>query len=486
MSAEKTTTSGAKPPDAATTLAGYIANARFEDLPARTVEVTKQDILDTLGCCIAGSTAAAAQEVLELGREFAGTPQSTVIAFGDRIPAPMAAFINATMGHALDFDDTHDKAVLHVGPASVSAALAVSERAGKIDGRTLITAIALGNEVICRMGLATKIPLQQGGWMFSPLYGYFGAAASAGKILGLSQEQIINAFGIAYCQAAGNLQVNIDDEHALTKRMQIGFASKGGLMAALLAQKGLTGARNSMEGRWGLYNLHHRGEYYRAALVDGLGTVFESGNLSFKPYSCCRQIHAHVDAALKLRRDHDLKPSDIREVTIFVNTDPHWLCHPLELRRHPLEEVHAQFSIPYSVAVALTKGKVLIDDFRPAALKDEAVARVAEKVIPKFDPSLPTRIIPPARMEILTRDGAKLTAEVVDAKGHPNNPMSWEELGAKFRDCVAHSAQPLPAENVARALALCASLEESRDPTELARLLVPKASDPRVERVRAN
>jgi 2-methylcitrate dehydratase PrpD len=461
------------PQDAAFDLARNVVETSFGQLPSKAVELTKQDILDTLGTTLAGSTAAAARELIELGREFGGAPQSTVISYGDHVPAPTAAFINASMGHALDFDDTHDKAVLHVGPATISAALAVAERSGGIDGKSFITAVALGADVICRMGLATKIPLQQGGWMFSPLYGYFGATVGAAKILGLDQEQLINAFGIAYCQAAGNLQVNIDDEHALTKRLQIGFASKAGVMSALLAQKGLTGARHSMEGRWGIYNLHHRGQYERSALVNGLGEVFEIANLSFKPYSCCRQIHAHIDAALELRREHAIQPDQIAAVTIVVNTDPHWLCHPLELRRRPLEEVHAQFSIPYSVAVALAHGKVLIKDYTLAALKDEAVLRLADKVTPKYDPSLPTRVIPPARMEIALKDGRSLTAEVVDAKGHPNNPMSWGELAEKFRDCASYSAQPIPEANIKKTIDLCRHLEDLRDVSELARLLAP-------------
>jgi len=464
-----------KAQDAAYAFAKTVADVHFASLPPKAVELTKQDVLDTMACAIAGSTFAGGKELIELGREFGGTRESTVLAFGDKLPAPMAAFINASMGHALDLDDTHDKAVLHVGPAVVSAALAVAERSGRVDGKSLITAVALGADMVCRMGLATKIPLQKGGWMFSPLYGYFGAAAAAGSILGLNQEQMINAFGIAYCQAAGNLQVNIDDEHALTKRLQIGFASKGGTMAALLAQKGLTGARNSMEGRWGIYNLQHRGEYDRAALIDRLGQDFEVANLSFKPYACCRQIHAHIDAALQLRREHGLKPDDIQAVTLYVNTDPHWLCAPLDLRRRPKEEVHAQFSIPYSVAVALAYGKVLIKDYMQRSLGDENVLRIADRITPQYDPSLPTRVIPPAKMEIRTKDGRTLTAQVVDAKGHPNNPMSWDELGDKLRDCASYSAQPVNDEALQRVMELCRHLEDVRDVRSLTTLLAPSA-----------
>lgn len=468
-------TASTKRPDAAFALAANVERTRYENLPAKAIEVTKQDILDTLGCMIAGSTAEAAREVVELGREFGGTPEASIVGFGDRLPSHMAAFINGTLGHALDLDDCHDKGITHVGPQTIAAALAVAEsgRAGRVDGKTFIAAIAVGADVIARMALATKIPLQQSGWMFSPLYGYFGATAAASRILGLNQEQIINAFGIAYCQAAGNLQVNIDDEHALTKRLQIGFGCKAGVMSSLLACKGLTGARNSMEGRWGLYNLIHRGEYYREALVDELGQRYEIANISFKPYSCCRQIHAHIDAALRLRQEHGLRPADIRAVTIFVNTDPHWLCDPLPLRRRPPSVVVAQFSIPYSVAVALHNGKVVIEDFNKPARHPESVYQLADRVTPRHDASLPTRIIPPARMEILTADGRRLTTEVVDAKGHPNNPLSWNELAEKFRDCNLHSVHPLDSSAITRVVDTCRHLEDLDDIGKLAALVAP-------------
>ena len=457
--------------DAAFAIAKTVAKLTFDDLSPKAVDLTKQTILDTLGCAVAGSTAAAAPEIIALGREFGGAAQSSIIAYGDKLPAPTAAFINATISHARDFDDTHDKAVLHVGSAAVSAALAMAERVGKVDGKAFITAVCLGGDLVSRMGLATKIPLHDGGWMFSPLYGYFGAMVAAGKILGLSEEQFINAFGIAYCQAAGNLQVNIDDEHALSKRLQIGFAAQGGVMAAMLAQKGLTGARHSLEGRWGMYNLFHKGHYDRNELLNDLGKRYETENLSFRPFACNRQAHGHVDAALQLRREYNLRPDDIEAVTVFVHSEPHFLCAPLALRRHPEQIVHAQNSIPYSVAVALTNGKVLISDYEPAALKDPAVNRMADKVTPKVDPSLPTRIIPPARVEVVTRDGRKLAVEVVYAKGHPNKPMSWDELKDKFRDCATHSAAPLKSGNMEKAIEMCASLEDVRDVSQLARLL---------------
>ena len=465
-----------KQQDAAFAVARNAVNARFENIPSGAVDVTKKDILDTLGCCIAGSTAAAGKEVMELGREWGGKPESTIVAFGDKLPSHMAAFINGTMAHALDFDDTHDKATLHVGPAVVSATLAMAERVGKIDGKIFITAVAVGADLICRMGLATKRPLHEGGFMFTPLYGYFGAAAAAGKILGLDEGKIVNAFGIAYAQAAGNLQVNIGDEHALTKRLQVGFASKGGVMSALLSQKGLTGAQNSMEGRFGLFNLYQQGKYDRDILLQGLGKEFEVANLSLKPYSCCRQIHAHIDAALQLKRDHNINPDDIESITVYINEKAgKALCEPLELRRAPVEEVHAQFSIPYNVGVAFARGKVVVRDLKKESLKDPEVLAITKKITPEVDPSIPDRanMAPETAIQIVMKDGTKLKSKDTSTpKGHPDNPMSFEELAEKFRDCASHSAEPLQKGNLEKAIDLCAKLEKVDDVRQVVRLLV--------------
>ncbi|MFC1967617.1 MmgE/PrpD family protein [Chloroflexota bacterium] len=464
-----------KQQDAAFDLAQNVIKTRFEDLPPEAIEATKNDILDTLGVGIAGTTAAAAKEVLELGREWGGKPESTIVSFGDKMPSYMAAFINGTMAHGLDFDDNHDKATLHVGPAVVSAAMAIAERVGNIDGKTFSTAVALGADLIIRMGLATKRPLHEGGFMFTPLYGYFGAAAASGKILGLDQGQMVNAFGIAYAQAAGNMQVNVDNEHALTKRLSVGFASKGGVMSALLAQKGLTGAQHSMEGRFGLFNLYQRGEYDRSILLKDLGKVFEIASISFKPYSCCRQIHAFADAARQLKRDYEINPDNIQSITVYINeTAGKALCEPLDLRRAPQEEVFAQFSLPYNVGVALARGKVVINDFTIEAMKDPDVLAITRKITPKVDPALSNRknLSPETAVEILMKDGTVLKSKsTVTPKGHPDNPMSWAELGEKFMDCVSHSAEPLSKGNVEKAIDLCAHLENVSDVSQIVRLL---------------
>ncbi|MFC1967514.1 MmgE/PrpD family protein [Chloroflexota bacterium] len=461
--------------DVAVELAKNIANVNYSDLPAEALEIVKKDILDTVGITIAGSTADGAREVVELGREFGGREDSTLIAYGDKLPVHMASFINSVMAHALDFDDNHDKGMLHVGSAVVPPAFAMAQRLGrKVNGKELITAVALGIDLSCRMAVATKLPIWTSGWMLTSLYGYFGSMAATAKLLGLNDSQIVDAFGISYAQMAGNLQVITDDESALTKRLQVGFSAKGGVMSALLAQKGLTGAQKSLEGRFGLYNLYHQGEYNRDALTKDLGKHFGFIDLGFKPYPCCRPNHPYIDAALQLYRDHHLSPDDIKEIVPIVNRFPHPFCHPLEVKRRPTDIIPAQFSLPYALAVGLLRGKVVVNDFTREALKDEAVFALAEKVTPKLDDSLDIREIPPARIELILKDGRTISSDtVLFAKGNPKNPMTMDDLSEKFRDCASHSVNPLPKENIEEVISKLRNLEDVTDVNEIIQLVVP-------------
>ncbi|MFH1484467.1 MAG: MmgE/PrpD family protein, partial [Chloroflexota bacterium] len=354
---------------------------------------------------------------------------------------------------------------------TVPAAFAIAEQIGRVNGKDFITAVTLGIDVICRLGLANKEgPAGPGGWILTPLYGYFGAAIAAGKLLGLDEVGLINAMGIAYSQAAGNHQC-IDDG-ALTKRMQAGFAAKGGVLAAGMAKKGITGATNSIEGRCGLYRNYHKGDYNPAPLTSELGKKFEVVNLSYKPYPSCRSNHPYVDAALALRREHNIGPDEVVEIIATVNKplDVHPLFHPLEVKRNPRTIVDAQFSVPYNVACALVKGRVVIDDFSETAIRDAAVIGLANKVAPRFDPALARREMTPAMLEIRTKSGTY--SKFIDfAYGHPKNPMDIEAIIEKFRDCANHAAKPLSKANIAKVIELSTKLEELDDVGEIVRLL---------------
>ena len=284
-------------------IAAFVKNfigIKYEDIPAAAVEAVRNEVLDSLATAIGGSMKEGVGELVNLIKEWGGTEQSTIIAYGIRCPAPNAAQVNGTMIHALDYDDGNPSALVHVGCVTVSSCFAVAERVGKTSGKEYMTAIALGADLMSRLSLASRpgSNMLMSGWHPTALYGYLGAAGIAGRLLGLDEDRMTNALGIAYHQCAGNMQCIKDG--AMTKRMGPGLAAKGGITAALMAERGITGAKNALEGEAGLFNVYHGGDYDVRILTSDLGKRFEVENLGFKPYPCCGHTHAFIDATLSL------------------------------------------------------------------------------------------------------------------------------------------------------------------------------------------
>ena len=458
--------------DATFSLARNVARTRYEDIPGNVVEATKKEILDCLGVALAGSSAAGVGELAELVKEWGGSKQSSVICYGLKVPAPNAAQVNATMIHARDYDDAHGGALLHPGVVPVAACFAVAEQKGRVSGKEFIAAVTLSTDLICRLGLATKPEgsLAATGWHFTTLYGFLSAAAAAGRILGLDEDKIVNALGIAYHQCSGNMQSIIDG--ALTKRMGPGFAAKGGITAALMAERGITGAKNSLEGEMGVYNLYHRGDYDAVALTAELGKSFEALNVSTKPYPCCGATHPFIDAALALVSEHDIKAEGIARIIAFHGEGAQLLCDPLEVKQKPRNPVDAQFSIPWTVAVAVVKRKVSIDDFSQVAIKDKDILTVSQKVIPQLDDSLNRRAVEPGRVEIITKGGGVYSKQVDNPLGSPLNPMSFDDCVTKFFDCAAYSVKHIPDEKLGRVVEMIRQLERVTEVVGIIKLLL--------------
>ena len=457
--------------DGSIVLAKYVTGVTYDALPAEVVEAAKKDILDTLGVAIAGSSVPGGREITELVKEWQGKGESTLIMQSIRVPAPFAALVNGTMAHALDFDDAYERAVLHAGVSSVPAAFAVAERIGDVSGKALIAAVTLGIDVTCRLGDASNVDPSEVGFMYTSVYGFFGAAAAAGKLLNLNEEQMLNAFGIAYAQASGNFQAVVDG--ALTKRMQAGFASSGGLMSALMASKGLTGARESLEGQKGLFPVYLQGNYNPEALAADLGQQFAVVDLSFKPYPCCRATHPAIDAALALARDYNIAPEAVDEISVVTGEAARLICEPLEVKQNPRVFVDAQFSIPWMVATALVKGKVTIDDVTPEAITNKRVLAMASRVKPEIDDRIGSgRGTPPAEVRIKMKGTDTVYSKKEDLpKGHPNKPMNWAELCDKFRDCASHGAKALSGDHIQKVIQMITDLERVKDVGEIMKLL---------------
>jgi 2-methylcitrate dehydratase PrpD len=267
--------------DLAYTLVKHIGNTKFEDIPAKAIEGTKRIILDQFAVALAGSTAPGAVEVAQEVIDWGGKAESTVWVYGDKVPVAHAAFANSVMTHGCDYDDTHLPTITHTGVVTVPTAFALAERKGKLGGKKLIAAVNIGIDVLTRLAAGCPHVIKQG-WHATALFGSFAAAATAGRILDLNEEQMLNALGLAYSQASGNGQCVRDG--ALSKRLQPGFAVRAALQGVLLAQRGVTGAHNLFQGDFGLYPVYLRGEYTDRVITAELGKRFEAANIAIKPY----------------------------------------------------------------------------------------------------------------------------------------------------------------------------------------------------------
>lgn len=458
--------------DAASLFTKNFSNVAFEDIPEAVVAITKKEILDTLGVAVAGFAQPGAKELLEMVSDWGGKAESSIIGSKLKVPAPHAAQVNATMAHTRDYDDVHETAVMHPGLVTIMPALAMAELTGGLSGKELIAAVALGVDMICRLGLATRPGISpiQTGWHFTTLYGYPTAALTAGRILKLDEEKMLNAFGIAYHQCSGNGQCVTDG--ALTKRMGPGFAVRGGMTAALMAAKGITGAKNSLEGEQGLYQVYHQGQYDRDILTHDLGRHFEGINVSLKPYPCCRGIHASIDAALAVATKHRIKATDIKDILIATGEANHrLLCTPFAAKVRPRNPVDAQFSIPWGIAAALLKGGVTVADYTPDAIANREMLGLTAKIRTEADSTLNSaRGVEPARVTIAMNNGETFSAQVDRATGSPAQPMSFEDCIGKFKDCTSLAGDWMPERNVEQAIELVATLENVKDIRELIQL----------------
>jgi len=465
--------------DAAFAFASHMVKTKYEDIPHEAIEVTKTDILDGLGVTLAGSsTSPVCRQVAAVAKEIGGKEESTILVYGGKVPCHMAALVNASLVWALNFHDLYDEYCCHPGCVVFPTALAVAERVGEVSGKEFITAYTLGMDVMGRLGRAAYPPVLFRDWAFCGLFtpqvfGYFGAVAVAGRLLGLSEDDMVSAFGLAYCQTAGNWELLYGV--GADKGIWPAFPTSAGVLGALLAQKGIAGPRNSFEGIAGLFKVYFHGEYDAAALTADLGQYFKGVEVSFYAFPCCAMTHAYVVAALRLVNEYRIHSEEVEDITVFVGGKVERLCQPLKDRANPQSMYAAQMSLPFSVAVAVAKGKPRISHFTDEGIKDPDTLRLSSRVSVQSDPGFDRQYgtgISPAKVKITLQDGRVLSSEEKGNRyGHPTNPISKSELIEKFRECASYSAKPLFRSTVDELITLIENPEELDDIREIVRLV---------------
>lgn len=416
-------------------------NTRYGDLAPEVVERTRMAILDTLGASIAGITGEGVAQLTALYADWGGKAEAMALPAGRKLPMPAAALLNGLAGRAWDLDDVHEQNTCHINVNVVPAVLALAEARGPVSGREFIAAVTVGSEMVCRLSAASRISFSETGSSMSYQCGFYGAALAAARLLGLDKDAARHALGIAHARVAGNQQGYVAG--AMTVRLMQGIAVEGGLLSALMAKQGLTGSTEILEGKFGYFPVYHRGKYEREALVEGLGRKWLVMEVSIKPpYPCCKYTHGPIEASAAAMKELGIGANEVERITVKVtNREVHDLvCLSRERKWNPRSLTDAQFSLPFTVAYAAAHGGVDLDTFQPAGLADKAARALLPRVEAELDLSAQGEgrgTFPmPGIVTVRDRRGRSVEKTVVYVKGHPKNPMRYDDVAAKFRLCA--------------------------------------------------
>jgi len=418
---------------AARRLARFVVALEPKDLPAPVAEKARLLALDTLGCCLAAVRYDFGRAARATAERLGGNPESTVVGSTARVAAANAVLANATLAHGLDFDDTREDAIVHTGSVAVTTSLAVGEATGAT-GRAVLAAIVAAVEVMCKIGLAVPGKFHARHYHPTALTGTFAAAAAAGKLYGLTEDELVRAFGICGSQAAGIIEYLADG--SWTKRLHPGWAAHAGVVAAMLAQSGFTGPESVFEGEHGFYRAFAGGVQPERLdeLLASLGRVWELEQLTFKPYPCGSIAQPYMDCALRLRETRAVRPEDIVEIRCRTAAGPvPRLWEPLASKHTPQNGYAAKFSLPYLLAVILTRGRASLAEFEDDVVRDPAVLAVASRVGYEVDPTIdyPRQFV--GHLRVRLKDGRVLEEWQDHPRGGPDSPMGRDEIEAKFR-----------------------------------------------------
>ncbi|HKJ01640.1 MAG TPA: MmgE/PrpD family protein, partial [Longimicrobiales bacterium] len=443
----------AAPTDVTRTLARYLVASRPEDLPEPVRREARRTFTNWFGCAVGGSNHETLDIAVSALLPFAGPGQATILGRAERADILNAALLNGMSSHVLDYDDTHLKTVIHPAGPVASAILALSEYR-PVSGRDFQHALVLGVETECRIGNAVYPAHYDRGWHITGTAGVFGAAAASGKLLGLSEQQMTWALGLAAAQPVGLREMF----GTMTKSYHPGRAAQNGLTSALLAARNFTSTDVGIEGKSGWAHVLSTEVDY-AEITDGLGDSYEILLNSYKPFPCGIVLHPTIDACLQLRAEHRLTPDQIERVDLSV--------HPLVLeltgKKTPQTGLEGKFSVYFAAAVALVAGAAGVKQFSDATVRDPVVVALRDRVVATVDPAIREEQV---RVVLTLRDGRQVEKFIEHAVGSVESPMSDAALEAKFLDLADGVLPPAQARAV---LAACWKVDETPSVADIAR-----------------
>ena len=449
--------------------AEWAARLTFDQLPPDVVHTTKLRVLDVIGLALAGLSTDFGRATRRAAVAMSPPGTARVLGTGDRLGVPTAAFVNGALSQALEYDDTHNESIVHMSSPSVAAALALAEGA-PVPGRALIAAIAVGNELACRVGSVAPGQFHRRGFHPTGLFAPFGVAFLAGRLLALDAGQMAHAAGICGSFAAGLLECWVDGTHP--KFLHPGWAAQSGIASAFLAREGMTGPGHVWEGRFGLFasHLQDAGAPRRfERIASGLGTVWDSRNASFKPFPAAHVIHPYLDALLRLRATHGLRGSDVERidcpVAAFIVPI---VCEPVEEKLAPASDSHGRVSLQYTLAEALHHGELGRHAYAPESLRDPEILALARRVHYQVDPDFPGPGRFKGAVRVTMKDGRTLAEVEEYNRGSRENPMSEPDIRRKFDENAGDILSAGARDRLADAIGRLEHLEDARAVVELA------------------
>lgn len=447
-------------------LAAFAVRTVGDGAPADVRSSVRQRVLDIVGLQLAARDLATSRGALQYAHAQGGPAQAHVVGDTARISAPWAAFANGVLAHSLDYDDTHLPSVLHPSASVVPAALAAAQVSGA-SGAQVLDAIAVGIEVVVRLGMAgydrelRNSVFFEHGQHATSICGTVGSAVAASLLLDGSERGVVDAIGISASLAGGIIEANRTG--GTVKRLHCGWAAHGGVSAAQLVTHGFTGPPTALEGRFGFFEAFLQGRVALDEVTGGLGTHWEVPGIFFKPYPANHFTHTGLDAA-RLVRQQGVAPDDIEEIVLGVaGATVRTIGEPIEGKRTPETGYQAQFSGPYMVTLGLLGGSGLgagLSDFTDEFATDPGRRALMAKVSVVADP-ICDEIFPyqfPATLKVTTRSGDVHEVAVLENRGGDKAPLSDAELAMKFRD---NASRALDADHVDELAATIADLDRA-------------------------
>ena len=435
------------------TLARYVVNAKFEDVPEAVRHEGVRSILNWLGCAVGACRHEAVESALEALRPFGGPSQASILGRPEKVDILLAALLNGISSHVFDYDDTHLRTIIHPSGPVASALFPLAEFMD-VSGADLLHAFILGVEVECRIGNAVYPEHYDVGWHITGTAGVFGAAAAAGKILGLNEQQMIWALGIAGTQSSGFREMF--GTHC--KSFHPGRAAQNGLASALLAQKNFTSSNQVIEAKRGFANVMSTRHNYDE-ITQNLGKSFEVTINSYKPFACGIVIHPAIDGCIQLRNEQGVKAEDIAKIDLVV--DP--LVLELTGKKTPQTGLEGKFSVYHSCAAAVIYGAAGEREYGDDIVRDKRVITLRDKVSAVAKDDIREDEV---YVTMTLNDGRVLKKHVEHAIGSLERPLTEKELTAKFDDLVR---DVLPAKQGDELREMCWKLETLKDAAEIAR-----------------